>query len=201
MGAINDGAVPNIENAWNYMCKEQCHKISAEAYDMFETRFKEALSLKMPCPEEDFNGASQYAEDQAEEFFKKKAFGDNIDEFLRDLKKKIKAKIQSVKVQNEKESMGTAHNFIVRNFSSIEKKLKLQEFKSYSEFEKEMAGLYGHVLENGPKLPNCKLVYLEFMRKVLPQGADFFFRASENEFEKIRTITAEREKNYDREIK
>jgi hypothetical protein len=45
-----------------------------------------------------------------------------------------------------------------------------------------MAGLYAHVIENGPKLPNHKLVYLEFMRKVLPQGADFFFRASENEF-------------------
>ena len=25
--AMNDGAVPNIENAWNYMCREQCQKI------------------------------------------------------------------------------------------------------------------------------------------------------------------------------
>jgi hypothetical protein len=74
--------------------------------------------------------------------------------------------------------MSAAHTFIVRNFSSIEKKLKLQEFRTYGEFEKEMTGLYAHVLENGPKLPNSKLVYLEFMRKVLPQGADFFFRAS-----------------------
>lgn len=24
--AINEGAVPNIENAWNYMCEEQCRK-------------------------------------------------------------------------------------------------------------------------------------------------------------------------------
>jgi hypothetical protein len=109
---------------------------------------------------------------------------------MKELKKKIKTKIQSVKTQNEKESMSAAHTFIVRNFSSIEKKLKLQEFRTYGEFEKEMAGLYGHVLENGPKLPNSKLVYLEFMRKVLPQGADFFFRASENEFEKLKTITA-----------
>lgn len=27
VGAINDGAVPNIENAWNYMCQEQCQKL------------------------------------------------------------------------------------------------------------------------------------------------------------------------------
>lgn len=24
--SINEGAVPNIENAWNYMCEEQCRK-------------------------------------------------------------------------------------------------------------------------------------------------------------------------------
>lgn len=53
-----------------------------------------------------------------------------------------------------------------------------------------MAGLYAHVLENGPKLPNSKLVYLEFMRKVLPQGADFFFRASDNEFEKLKSLAS-----------
>lgn len=199
--AINEGAVPNIENAWNYMCKEQCHKISAEAYDLFETRFKEALSQKIPCPEEDFRTAAKYAKDQAYDLFRKKAFGDNIDEFLKDLKKRIKAKVTSVKTQNEKESMSAAHQFVVRNFSAIEKKLRLQEFKSYAEFEKEMAGLYAHVIENGPKLPNSKLVYLEFMRKVLPQGADFFFRNSENEFEKLRTLAGEREKNYDKEIK
>lgn len=27
VGAINEGAVPNIENAWNYMCQEQCQKV------------------------------------------------------------------------------------------------------------------------------------------------------------------------------
>ena len=25
--AINEGAVPNIESAWKYMCEEQCEKI------------------------------------------------------------------------------------------------------------------------------------------------------------------------------
>jgi hypothetical protein len=26
LSAINGGAVPNIENAWNYLCKDECHK-------------------------------------------------------------------------------------------------------------------------------------------------------------------------------
>ena len=28
--AINEGAVPNIESAWKYMCEEQCSKILRE---------------------------------------------------------------------------------------------------------------------------------------------------------------------------
>ena len=28
--AINEGAVPNIQNAWNYMCQEQCERACKE---------------------------------------------------------------------------------------------------------------------------------------------------------------------------
>jgi len=29
--AINNGAVPNIESAWNYICKSECHKAIEES--------------------------------------------------------------------------------------------------------------------------------------------------------------------------
>jgi hypothetical protein len=64
-----------------------------------------------------------------------------------------------------------------------------------------MAGLYAHAMENGPKLPNTKMVYLEFLRKVLPQGADLFLRNSEGELQKIKSLGMEKEKNYERELK
>lgn len=34
--AINEGAVPNIENAWNYMCQEQCQKIQEDCEALFD---------------------------------------------------------------------------------------------------------------------------------------------------------------------
>ena len=40
VGAINNGAVPNIENAWNYMCQEQCTKVFNESYEVFEREIK-----------------------------------------------------------------------------------------------------------------------------------------------------------------
>lgn len=33
--AINNGAVPNIENAWNYMCEEQSRKAVAQSFEIF----------------------------------------------------------------------------------------------------------------------------------------------------------------------
>lgn len=33
--AINNGAVPNIENAWNYMCQEKCAHAFEESVCFF----------------------------------------------------------------------------------------------------------------------------------------------------------------------
>ena len=36
VGAINDGAVPNIETAWTYICQNECQKaliLSIDTYD------------------------------------------------------------------------------------------------------------------------------------------------------------------------
>jgi hypothetical protein len=35
VNAINNGAVPNIENAWNYMCQEKCAKAFEESLSYF----------------------------------------------------------------------------------------------------------------------------------------------------------------------
>ena len=33
--AINEGAVPNIENAWSYICKNECLKAVCEAAEAY----------------------------------------------------------------------------------------------------------------------------------------------------------------------
>ena len=39
--SINQGAIPNIENAWSYMCKNECQKGLEESLEIFENEFKE----------------------------------------------------------------------------------------------------------------------------------------------------------------
>ena len=37
--AINEGAVPNIENAWTYICHNECQKAFANAIETYEEVF------------------------------------------------------------------------------------------------------------------------------------------------------------------
>ncbi len=52
--AINEGAVPNIENAWSYMCKQKSAELIEECYQIYVREIKESLAPLIPCTEEKF---------------------------------------------------------------------------------------------------------------------------------------------------
>jgi hypothetical protein len=39
--AINSGSVPNIENAWTYLCKQESHKALEESLTFVESKLGE----------------------------------------------------------------------------------------------------------------------------------------------------------------
>ena len=51
--AINNGAVPSIENAWSYICKSECHKAIEESLAKFEEVLKEVAVHRIPVDEEE----------------------------------------------------------------------------------------------------------------------------------------------------
>ena len=53
--AINKGAVPNIESAWSYICKNECLKGQYESYSKFEKSLQENFELRCPMPEEELS--------------------------------------------------------------------------------------------------------------------------------------------------
>lgn len=46
--SINEGAVPNIENAWTYICKSQCYKAMQESLDAYDRALRESTLNKLP---------------------------------------------------------------------------------------------------------------------------------------------------------
>lgn len=52
VNSINDGAVPNIETAWTYMCQEKCMKTYENCLELFEDEISELISNGLPIAEE-----------------------------------------------------------------------------------------------------------------------------------------------------
>ena len=123
------------------------------------------------------------------QFYEKNAVGEDTKSYFIELRNKIKNKIRQYKNDNERESTIIHKNFIMKSFSSIEKKMKLGEYKTFQEFVKGINNFYVTLLENGPNLPNREVMYLDFMKKVLPQGAEIFLRNSEISIEKVKVLS------------
>lgn len=57
---------------------------------------------------------------------------------MNELKQKMKQKFGTLRLDNEKESKKTSTNFLQQSYQAIEKKLRNNEFTSFSEFEQEL---------------------------------------------------------------
>lgn len=51
--AINNGGVPNIQNAWTYMCIEKCMKLQEQCYDFFVQEMERTFD-NLPCEVKEF---------------------------------------------------------------------------------------------------------------------------------------------------
>lgn len=51
--AINEGSVPNIENAWTYICREQNEKAVEESLASYDKLVGEQLVKKLPLTAND----------------------------------------------------------------------------------------------------------------------------------------------------
>jgi len=201
VSAINNGAVPNIENAWTYICKNECMKAMYDAMETYDKMIKEILHNKLPMTFEELKICHKMAKEAALNNFKKKAIGDVSDEFLKEFAKKVKQKLTTLKIENEKESVRVCSGFINQEFFTIEKKLKNNEYKSYVEYERDIRLFYTYFMENGPKTVNKQVILLEFLQKNLNDGANFFIRTLNQEAEFQKTISGELTRKLEQEIK
>jgi hypothetical protein len=90
VASINNGAVPNIENAWQYICKNECNKAIEESIERFEEIMKEAVVSRIPMEEDELQEQYEEAKKEAMALFHKKAVGSVAEEYIKELKNKLK---------------------------------------------------------------------------------------------------------------
>ncbi len=154
VSAINKGAVPNIESAWSYICKTECLKALNEAEQIFDRVMDDQVMMKLPMDEPVLKEYYTDAKTEALKLFMKKGVGTIAEDYVKDLKLKLKSKFNSIKMDNEKEARKSANNFLIQSFQSTERKLKENAFKSFQEFENELKVFQEYFLVNGPQGPN-----------------------------------------------
>ena len=104
--SINEGTVPNIENAWTYLCREQAEKAIEESLQAYDKMVNESLMTRIPMTLEELKTQHRMVVQNALDTYKEKLIGDEVnEEALRELRKKMKEKFSKLKAYNEKESI------------------------------------------------------------------------------------------------
>ena len=74
--AINTGKMPNIQNAWSYVCQNECQRAINDAIASYDSQMRKILEkAKEQCNEDLIRKEKSLLKEQAVSAFKSKAVG------------------------------------------------------------------------------------------------------------------------------
>jgi len=155
--AINQGAVPNIESAWTYICKTQCQKIFDECLQLYAEGLSEKLVGNFPLGEDALKEIHKELKQESEDKFKKEAMGEFVQMYILELSNKIKDRYFNLKLENKREFENLLLTSMGNFYQKIDQKLKNGEIRNYFEFEKEIRTLKGFFMDLDAQGPNKEL--------------------------------------------
>ena len=177
INALNSGNVPNIENTWLSMCKVESYKAFEEAEIIYENYLKENLENT----DDSLEQIHKEAKEQAMEIFKKKALGDVANEYLKQLKSKMKEKYSYYLKVQEEESKGKIIRVLNKWYSIMEQRIQSNEFKSIDEISKDFISLEQKLNETFPKHTGKNELFNEFKTRVFAFAGNYFSKKAESE--------------------
>lgn len=201
VNTINKGSVPSIENAWSYICKNECGKALQDSQELYERTIMNAISVKSPMHEEELFILHKETKSSALKLFKSKAVGPEVPKILEKLKSIIQEKYSTIKQENESDSEKKCSGFLSTAYATIEQKLRKNEYKAFNDYEKDIKTLQRYFKERGPEGPFRNEILLEFCQKKITDTADYFLRENLNEIECLKDVYDEKLKNLESEIK
>ena len=122
--SINEGTVPNIENAWSYICKSECQKAYADSMNIYDQTLVSGVSETFPIEPVVLKELIKQARVKALDYFRSKLIGQDSDEILAKLKQKMTDKGGALCLENEDECDTNAKAFLDDSFQGLERRLK-----------------------------------------------------------------------------
>ncbi len=193
--AINQGAVPVIENAWGFMCKNECAKAMKNSAAVYEKYVTENFSLfnskKTPNTAQELRKIHVEAKDKAIESFKRYAIGNFFDEYLLKLKIEIRQKQQNFQKQNESETEKACMGFLLKNYSDIEKNINQGSYKNIADFSVDIEDFLEYFKKAAPQGPNREIHLYSFLLKNVLEATEAFYKQNLSELEISKCNNAE----------
>jgi hypothetical protein len=94
--AINEGAVPNIENAWTYICQNESRKSMEKALGRFDEWMSEEIIHDFPIEETELQERYLNIRNECKEIFTSCSVGGVIDQDYIELKKELENKYRGI---------------------------------------------------------------------------------------------------------
>ena len=200
ISAINEGAVPNIENAWTYVCKNHCQKLFDGCFREYDERFSERLNECFPTSLDNLETLNSILKHDIIAKFKKEALGDQTPNYLEDLKCKIKDRFITIKAENKAEFEKLLQQSMQIYYSKIDDRVKTGEFRNYYEYEKELQTMRTYFMDLEPQGPNKLGLINEFLFSKCNDVAHFLIRSAQNELENQLAVVKESKEKLENEV-
>lgn len=200
VNAINEGAVPNIENAWTYICRNQCKAYLEKNYEYYEEGINDTLRQGWPVSSSLLNTMHKDLMETAMKNYKVNAVGDFAEEYKDELESKIMEKFNQLKLENKREFERILVQSMMTYYKPIQEKVTNMGYRNFYDFEAEVRAFQNKYMEMEPHGPNKELLIVEFVHKKFIDATYQFIKGlQKNSHEQLQAINTAREE-LDKEL-
>lgn len=163
--SINSSMVPNIDQAWDFICKNHSKEVYEDCVRLYEESIHTRLSDNFPLSKDTLKLIHCELAEECMDKMTKEAMGEFfISKFKSELGKTLQNKYISQKYSNRKEFekilLQSLNNYYISN---ILEKLKTGEIKTFGDYEKDMRKTRAVFMDLEPKGPNKLNIINEFI--------------------------------------
>ena len=199
--AINEGVVPSIESAWTYISAGACEKAFHEALDVYNEAISKEIEKNFPLFEQELKEIHRDAKTDALDLFNVKAFGDEKESYMRQLRVKLAQTIEKLRAQNQEIGQKQAVEFLEETYVSISERVKSGNLPSVIEYEKELRAFQQYFLQHGPSGPMRNEILYQFCLGRYCPAAEIFVKRVANELNVSKQINEEKCQHLETELK
>ncbi|CAG9318600.1 unnamed protein product [Blepharisma stoltei] len=174
--AINRGAVPTIEGAWQAVCNSECQKQVENAIQEYEDMFKEEILTEEIKNPSQLKALHKQCKTRAMKMLKEKAIGDDTSAFEAALKKKLLEKFNYYNSQNERKLADKCENICNDLTIEMQDKLKRNEYTDFQVFKRDFEKKLSEIKKSGPQGVAAELKMKEISAHLLTEAAEYINR-------------------------